>query len=69
MRRKTQETQRYVPLSDFVMLVCAVLASLAMGVLVAYGVCVGMFGLFRMRVRHAAEEPVGVASGAVETSG
>jgi uncharacterized protein (DUF2062 family) len=52
------------------MLVCAVLASLAMGVLVAYGVCVGMFGLFRMRVRHAAEEaPVGVASGAVETSG
>jgi len=69
LRRKTQETQRYVPLSDFVMLVCAVLASLAMGVLVAYGVCVGMFGLFRMRVRHAAEEAVGVASGAEAVEG
>ena len=56
-------------MSDFVMLVCAVLASLAMGVLVAYGVCVGMFGLFRMRVRHAAEEPVGGASGAEAVEG
>ena len=47
------------------MLVCAVLASLAAGVLVAYGVCVGMFGLFRMHARQAAvEAPVRVASGA-----
>ena len=52
-------------MSDFVMLVCAVLASLAMGVLVAYGVCVGMFGLFRMR--QAA--PARVGSAAVETGG
>jgi uncharacterized protein (DUF2062 family) len=47
------------------MLVCAVLASLTAGVLVAYGVCVGMFGLFRMRVRQAAvKAPVRVAGGA-----
>jgi len=31
---------------DLLMLLCAVLASLAAGVLAAYGVCVGMFGLF-----------------------
>jgi hypothetical protein len=36
-----------------VMLVCAVLASLAIGVLAAYGVCLGMFGLFRMHARQA----------------
>jgi hypothetical protein len=42
-----------VPLSDMVMLVCAVLASLAIGVLAAYGVCLGMFGLFRMHARQA----------------
>lgn len=52
------------------MLVCAVLASLAAGVLVAYGVCVGMFGLFRMRTRQAAvEAPVRVASGAKVVEG
>jgi hypothetical protein len=39
-------------LSDSVVLVCAVLASLASGVLVAYGLCVTMFGIFRM---HAAQ--------------
>ncbi len=50
------------------MLVCAVLASLAFGVLTAYGVCVGMFGLFRMQVR-AAEAPVRVASGAEAVEG
>ena len=41
-------------MSDFVMLVCAVLASLATGVLMAYGVCVGIFGLFRTHARQAA---------------
>jgi hypothetical protein len=34
------------------MLVCAVLAALAAGVLVAYGVCLGMFGLFRMHAKQ-----------------
>jgi predicted phage tail protein len=33
-------------------LVCAVLASLASGVLLAYGICLAMFGVFRM---HAAQ--------------
>jgi hypothetical protein len=35
------------------MLVCAVAASLTLGVLVAYGVCQGMFRVFRL---HAAGE-------------
>jgi len=36
-------------------LICAVLASLAVGVLVAYGVCIAMFGVFRMHVRQVAQ--------------
>jgi uncharacterized protein (DUF2062 family) len=52
-----------VPLSDFVMLVCAVLAALAAGVLVAYGVCLGVCGVFRLRVRQVkASAPTRVAS-------
>jgi hypothetical protein len=38
-----------------IVLICAVLASLAVGVLVAYGVCIAMFGAFRMHVRQVAE--------------
>ena len=57
-------------MSDFVMLVSAVLASLAAGVLVAYAVCVGMFGLFRMHARQAVvKAPVRVASGAKVVEG
>ncbi len=37
-----------------IVLVCAVLASLAVGVLVAYGICIGMFRLFRMHARQVA---------------
>jgi len=37
-----------------IVLVAAVLASLAAGVLVAYGVCLAMFGVFRMHVRQVA---------------
>jgi uncharacterized protein (DUF2062 family) len=55
---------------DFVMLVCAVLASLTAGVLVAYGVCLGMFGVFRMQARQVVEEaPVRVAGGAKVVEG
>jgi hypothetical protein len=35
-------------------LISAVLASLAAGVLLAYGVCMAMFGVFRMHVRQVA---------------
>ncbi len=35
-----------------IMLVCAVLMSLAVGVLVAYWVCMGMFQVFRMHARQ-----------------
>jgi hypothetical protein len=37
-----------------IMLVCAVLASLAVGVLVAYGVCIAMFSAFHMHARQVA---------------
>ncbi len=39
------------------MLVCAVLASLAAGVLVAYGLCLGMFAAFRMHAKQVAVKP------------
>jgi len=50
------------------MLVCAVLGSLAAGVLAAYGVCLGFFAAFRMRAGKAAVKPAaarGSAGGAV----
>jgi hypothetical protein len=37
-----------------IVLICAVLASLAVGVLVAYGVCIAMFEVFRMHARQVA---------------
>jgi hypothetical protein len=37
-----------------IVLVCAVLASLAVGVLVAYGVCISMFRVFQIHVRQVA---------------
>jgi uncharacterized protein (DUF2062 family) len=37
-----------------IVLICAVLASLAVGVLVAYGVCMGMFNVFRIHARQVA---------------
>jgi len=40
------------------MMVCAVLASLALGVLVAYGICQVMFRLFRVHAESAARERV-----------
>ena len=45
-------------MADLLMLVCAVLAALAAGVLVAYSVCLSMFALFRMHARQAAVKPV-----------
>ena len=35
-------------------LVCAVLASLAMGVLIAYAICLSMFHLFRIHATQVA---------------
>jgi hypothetical protein len=37
-----------------IVLVSAVLASLAVGVLVAYGVCIAMFSAFQMHARQIA---------------
>jgi uncharacterized protein (DUF2062 family) len=55
-----------------IVLVCAVLASLAVGVLVAYGVCLFMFRVFKMHVQQVAAErrsqPVAAASAQVAKS-
>jgi len=40
------------------MMVCAVLASLALGVLMAYGICLVMFRAFRVHAEAAARERV-----------
>jgi hypothetical protein len=42
---------------DWVVLVCAVLGSLAAGVLAALGLCHAMFNLFRMSAPHRAPTP------------
>jgi|HubBroStandDraft_6_1064221.scaffolds.fasta_scaffold3119380_1 ABC-type spermidine/putrescine transport system permease subunit II len=41
-------------LNSSIVLACAVLASLAVGVLVAYGFCIAMFRVFQMHVRQVA---------------
>jgi hypothetical protein len=43
--------------STSIVLVCAVLASLAAGVLLAYGVCQAMFALFHSHAKQIAEKP------------
>ena len=43
-------------MSDSIVLGCAVLASLAAGVLLAYGVCLGMFGVFQMQAQQLESE-------------
>lgn len=56
-------------MSDSIVLVCAVLASMAAGVLMAYGVCLGMFRVFQMRAAQAemkAERTVVVAAQIVQ---
>ncbi len=50
------------------MVLCAVLASLALGVLVAYGICQAMFQIFRVHAQSAARsrvarQPLRVARG------
>jgi len=51
------------------MMVCAVMASLALGVLVAYGICQVMFRMFRVHAESAARERVETASGRVALEG
>jgi hypothetical protein len=42
--------------TDSIVLVGAVTASLASGVLIAYGVCLGLFRIFQMHALQAAQE-------------
>jgi uncharacterized protein (DUF2062 family) len=52
------------------MLVCAVMASLALGVLVAYGICQGLFRIFRLHAESAARERAqGSGAGSVLVQG
>ena len=55
MRPITEEKSGAVVNSSIV-LVSAVLASLAAGVLTAYGICIAMFGIFRIHARQVAAE-------------
>ena len=48
------------------MLICAVAASLAFGVLVAYGVCLAMFRIFRVHATAVAKERVASVQMAIE---
>ena len=43
-------------LGTSIVLFCAVLASLAVGVAVAYGLCLAMFGGFRLHARRVSVE-------------
>jgi hypothetical protein len=40
------------------MLVCAVLASLSLGVLVAYGICMAMFHVFKIHSIQVAQQRI-----------
>ena len=51
-----------------IVLVCAVLASMAAGVLMAYGICYGMFALFRIHARQVAVELAGDVTSAPRTA-
>ena len=41
-------------MNSSIVMISAVLASLAVGVLVAYGICMAMFGIFRIHARQVA---------------
>ena len=65
-----ENEKRNVSVSDMVTLVCAVLASMAFGVLLAYGICQAVFALFRMHaLRSPAPSQVHVPSRATAVEG
>ena len=43
-------------MNSSIVLISAVFASLAAGVLLAYGICMAMFGIFRIHARQVAAE-------------
>lgn len=52
---------------ETLMLVCSVLASLALGVLVAYGICQSMFRVFRVHAVSAARSRSEAAAQPLQT--
>ncbi|MDR3736339.1 MAG: hypothetical protein P4L10_12480 [Acidobacteriaceae bacterium] len=55
-------------MANWVVLVCAVLASLASGVLFAYGICLAMFSAFRVHSRSVASKSVATSAAARRTA-
>jgi uncharacterized membrane protein SpoIIM required for sporulation len=55
MKAGNGKRQEWVVNSSIV-LISAVFASLAAGVLLAYGICMAMFGIFRIHARQVAEK-------------
>ncbi|QEE28748.1 hypothetical protein FTW19_12510 [Terriglobus albidus] len=53
--------QRGVVVVTSVVIICAVLASLAAGVLLAYGICQALFAIFRVHARSVAATRVSAA--------
>lgn len=49
-------------MSDSIVLVCAVLAALASGVLMAYWVCLAFFRVFQMRAAQTGAKPAAVVA-------
>ena len=58
MRLSSETLQKRlgVAVNTSIVLISAVLASLAAGVLAAYGICITMFRLFRIHARQVAAE-------------
>ena len=54
--RPARWSDRGEVVSSSIVLISAVFASLAAGVLVAYGICMAMFGIFRIHARQVAEK-------------
>ncbi len=56
-----EEATEMIEMSSL-MLVCAVMASLALGVLMAYGICQVLFRIFRLHAESAARERAQIAA-------
>ena len=55
--------EKRISVSASVVLICAVLASLAAGVLLAYGLCLAIFSAFRVHFRQVTSHKQAVLSG------
>jgi len=56
LMRAVAEEKAGVVVNSSIVLISAVFASLAAGVSLAYGICMAMFGIFRIHARQVAAE-------------